>query len=299
MSNKELKESKETIDQSNGAKSTSKQTSKTKSGTNTPTESKTSKTTSKKAQNTSSKKTTSKVTDINSKPKKLTLAAINRESSKFNKRKKVYVCDGQYEVLIDEHFRRTSIQNVSANYLIALQTLQGMEGIDQQAIMGASNLIYTLIMKEFSNLPIPEIDEIDKLIKVSNNLIDLGITEELFNGGKNSFKQSEIDLVNKQINKALENVDKILGEMGLVSEIEKMSKDRVDVDDYFTELDARGYEITEDEDLDLLIKVINQLESDGIYDEYMEKLDSNEIEMLNERMKLIAERKIESGEDSE
>src|SRR5690625_1862924 len=149
MADKELKESKEATNQSNDVKSTSKQASKPKSDTNTPTEPKTSKTTSKKAQNTPSKKTTSKVTNINSKPKKLTLAAINRESSKFSKKRKVYVCDGQYEVLINEHFRKTEIQEISANYLTVIQTLSSMEGIDQGAIMNASNLIYTLIAKQF------------------------------------------------------------------------------------------------------------------------------------------------------
>lgn len=243
----------------------------------------------------------SKVTNINaasSKSKKLTMTGLERLANQtFNEKRKVSVCNGEFEIEINENFKITDIQSIAVEYLKIIEKLKSMKDVDEELIMASTRLIDTLVLRKFSTLPIPETDDIAKLIKVSDNLLNLGIVKELFSGGENSFKESEIKLVKERIEKAMESYAKTLGEIGLMSELNEVERNRIDVDDYFAELDAKGFEISEDEDLGLLVKVMDQLNADDIYDQYMDKLTADEIGKLNERLEILENRKIAAEDD--
>jgi hypothetical protein len=221
-------------------------------------------------------------------PKKLTLAGIDKLATKFNEKRTVYICDGQYEVIINENFRATEINKISVDFLKIIQNLRSMKGIDDETIMSAASLIDTLVLKYFTNLPIPsDLSNVAKLIKVSNNLIDLGITSELLGEGKNSFTKSNMELVRKLVDQSLEKMGAALGELGIISELD--DHNRIDVDDYFSELALRDFAITEDEDLGVLLKVIDQMHLDDTYDLYMSKLTEEETLKVQERLNIIEE----------
>jgi hypothetical protein len=149
-----------------------------------------------------------------SKSKKLTLSNISKLNSELNERKVIRVC-GDYEVQIDIKFRRTKIQKVILDYFTILQDLKKRENINDETIVHTTSLLYALIIRYFSDIPLPDIDDVEKLIQVSNSLLDLGIMEELF--GENGFPKDQVELLTKEIDKAANGIGNILGELSLQS----------------------------------------------------------------------------------
>lgn len=276
--------SKELKNQSNNTPAASSKARKTKSDSTTP----------KKSTASNSKQEQAK-----NKPQKLTLANINKLASKFNEKRTVYIGinNEEYEVTLDENFRETKVQQVYVDYIKCLHNMRTMEGIDEEALLNSDLLLDTLVLKHFTNLPIPNVDgDVSKLFIIAKNLADLGITKELLGGGKNSFDKENIELVREQAKKVMSNIGQMVSELSLGAELEKLKANRIDVDNYFSELELRNFEIAEDEDLSLLVKVIDQLNEDGKYDEYMDKLSTEEMELLNERLKILQEKSTEVSE---
>lgn len=116
--------------------------------------------------------------------KKLTTAELNKLSLKFNERKKVSICNDEYEVTIHTNFRETKIDSVVMEYLSYIQNLKSVQELDYNLIKDTFSLLFTLVLREFTDLPIPkskEIKNISNLIKVTHNLMDLGIFHETLN----------------------------------------------------------------------------------------------------------------------
>ncbi|MNC37176.1 hypothetical protein D3C75_857320 [compost metagenome] len=116
--------------------------------------------------------------------KKLTTIELNKLSSKFNKQKKVSICNNEYEVTIYTNFRETKIDRVIMEYLSYIQNLKTVQELDYNLIKDTLSLLLTLVLREFTDLPIPkskEIKNISNLIKVTHNLLDLGIFHETLN----------------------------------------------------------------------------------------------------------------------
>lgn len=244
-------------------------------------------------------KQSSKVTSINKAPaKKLTQSALNKLASDFNEKGKVTITvnDEQFEVVISKKFRETAIRKIYVEYLLFLNQLRQMDDIDGEALLNATYVFNALILKEFTNLPIPDVNDVGKLVKVTLNLVDLGIMEQLL--GENSpFGEENIELLNRVLKSAGEGVGKALSELGIAAEINEAEKDRIDVDDYFATLGAKNFEITDDEDLTLLPQVIDQLNEEGKLDEYMNKLTDEEIKKLYERLDILDKQSSDRDEE--
>jgi hypothetical protein len=233
-------------------------------------------------------------------PQKLTTSSLNKLASQFNEKKKVYFeLDGeQFEILVSNKFRESKIREVYAEYITILQKMKASNMLNDETIIGASYVLNTLLLKEFTNLPIPKLDDVRKLVKVTLNLVDLGIVEYFF--GENSpFGEANMSLLNRILQQASDNISKSFIELGLMSEINQVEQERIDIDNYFAELEARNFEITEDEDIEQLIRVLEQLEDEGKYDDYMQKFSVEEMKKLNERLNILRERQQQSGDKSE
>lgn len=259
---------------------------------------------SKSASNT---KTPSKVSSLETKqkqaknnPKKLTLTNINKLASKFNEKRKVYLdVNGEsFEVLVNVTFRRSEVERSCLEFLEIFSKSLQLEGIDETELMkNIENFLQVYILKNFTNIPIPkDIDNISKLITLTNNLYDLGILREFFIDNVGLIGEANFKLISETFNKIAQNIGKTLSDKVLLSELEK---NRIDVDDYFSELEMRNFEIVDDEDLSLLPKVIKQLEEDGLYDEYMSQLTNQEMEKLQQRLDMLDEVKKEEDSNGE
>lgn len=231
---------------------------------------------------------------------KLTTTSLNKLSSQFNEKKKIIITvNGEdFQISINVKFRESAIRKICAEYFEFVSNLQSIGELSDEEILGTTYVFNTLILREFTDLPIPKTKDIRKLIRISENLLDLGIVETLLGEGS-PFGKENIELVNKIANEVGSGISKALSEAGVVSSLNEYEKNRIDVDDYFAQLELRNFEIAEDEDLSLLPRVFDQLEAEGRYEEYMSKFTTEELDKLNERMKLINERQSGDSLDQE
>lgn len=144
------------------------------------------------------------------KQKKLTLSVINKANSALNELKVVRVL-GDYEVRINTKFRKTLIRNVLISYFTILQDLKGRDNVTEETIMNSISLLNTLILREFSDVPIPSINNVEELIEVSNALLDTGILEEVFI----HFPQEELNNLSEELKKASKNIGELMGEIAI------------------------------------------------------------------------------------
>lgn len=240
-----------------------------------------------------SKITTNKTSQLKSSskptPKKLSLSKLNQLSSKFNEKEtvRIQVQDEEFEITVQKHFRETDIRKIYVEYIQLLYDLKQEKELDNESILNSGYLLNTMILREFTNLPIPKTNDIKKLFQLSKNLINLGIVDQLL-GDNSPFGKENIDFLNSILEKASDGIGKTLSELSIKTELLEAEKNRVDVDGYFSELELRNFEISEDEDLNKLLEVIDQLEADGKYEEYMERLTDEEIGLLNKRLEILS-----------
>lgn len=154
-----------------------------------------------------------------SKQKKLTLSALNKLNSEFDQRKTLNVC-GDYAVQVDLKFRKSKIQELIMDYMTLLEQLKQREDADKETSLRMSVLMNTLIIKHFTDIPFPNNNDVDNVIKMSKVLIDLGIMEVLFDG-ENGFPVDQIQLIFNQIDKVVKNLNVI------AEEIEKQGTEEV------------------------------------------------------------------------
>ncbi|MEK4008334.1 hypothetical protein [Paenibacillus sp. FSL H3-0333] len=150
--------------------------------------------------------------------KKLTLTELNKLGEKFNERKKIYILDGQYEVDIDVTFKLSDIDDLVMVYASAIQELKEMNDTDEIQIKDTLSLLPTLILRAFTNLPIPkESTDISSLIVISKNLYNLGITEEVYS----KLPEEQIKKVTDKINAFGKNIGTVMGEWAIAEELNK------------------------------------------------------------------------------
>jgi hypothetical protein len=160
------------------------------------------------------------------KAKKLTPTKLNKLASQFNEKKKVYISidNEDYEVVVDKKFRRSKIFKMLIHYLQILYEIRNKKDLNVDTITDSTALINTMIIKYFSDVPLPDLDNVDDLIYASNSLYDLGITEKLINDG---FDKEQIEFVFSEIDKNAKVIGERLAEIGVVGvmkEVENMEE---------------------------------------------------------------------------
>ncbi|GMX64383.1 hypothetical protein Elgi_36520 [Paenibacillus elgii] len=135
----------------------------------------------------------------------LTVTSINKAHSKeFNSQKKVTLKTGDF-IMIQQKFKKTSIQRMLIDYQGILEQLRQKE-VSMEVVKDMTFVYYMLLLRHFTNLNnIP--NEIDKMVIVCEKLNDLDLLEEILS----SFDKEEMKKVDEMIKQVSEN-SKFLGE---------------------------------------------------------------------------------------
>lgn len=147
--------------------------------------------------------------------KKLTASELNKLSAKFNNKTTIRILDGEFEVAINDVFRDTDIDNVVLNYLTVLQEVNRKEQITDELLKDTVSLLNTFVLREFTDLPIPKKNDITSLIKVTKNLMDNGITNEVLN----HFPADQLIKVETKLKEAQKGIGKVMGDLALTSTV--------------------------------------------------------------------------------
>jgi hypothetical protein len=153
------------------------------------------------------------------KQKKLTFAEYDKLDKQFSERKQITLAvnnNGQvteYKHTLASKFKTTEIHKLAIDYLALLQELRKEENVTAETFLNAGSLLNALIVKYFSDVPIPSVDSLHSVIRVSNVLVNLGIMDQLFDGGPNSFDKNEIEKISKEIEKLSKPIGQNMAEM--------------------------------------------------------------------------------------
>lgn len=163
---------------------------------------------------------------MSNKTYKLSLTEINKLDKKFNEHKSIRLIvslpEGgtkEYSHSIAVTFKKTDIDKLSIDYLSILAELQDTPDITSETFYNANSLLNALIVKYFSDVPIPlKLDSLQSVIRVSESLFNLGIMEQMFDPDK-GFSKVEIDKLTEQLSKQSKSIGEKLGEMAIAASL--------------------------------------------------------------------------------
>lgn len=126
--------------------------------------------------------------------------------SVFTTKTLIISVDGKdYEVQIDQVFKTTKIEKMVLNFI------QSEDVKEVEKLSDSTRLAFFmyLIIKNFTDLDIPDGLDLAEQLNLINSLIDLGIFEAIMK----EISDSEIQKVNDYMNKFNLNLDKVIEEM--------------------------------------------------------------------------------------
>lgn len=145
---------------------------------------------------------------------KLDIAAIKRLNKSLEQTEQIDVLG--YEVTIVRHFKESKIDKVIFDYLSMFEEASRGNAIDEEFIRGTGAILQTLILREFSNVPmIPKGRKIPKIIEVAQVLYNTGILPAVIN----SFDESELKKVYDKLANNSDRLGKLLGEYAVSSSL--------------------------------------------------------------------------------
>jgi hypothetical protein len=105
-----------------------------------------------------------------------------------------------FDVLIDEKFQPTKIQNLIMELAEKQQQIKNLNDI-----LDLSFFANYLIIKYFTNIEMVKVDDLEKSIRVFKALVDLGIFEQIMD----QFDEKEMQKVNEYIKKMSDKVKEL------------------------------------------------------------------------------------------
>ena len=184
-----------------------------------------------------------------SKVNKLTSSILLQEQSKLFLTKKVTVNINKkdYEVLVDQKFLPTKIQQLIQE---GISNLDNFNGLDDSV---RTSYFFYLIIKYFSDIEIAKTDDFETQIRIMNSMINLEIFDKILG----EFEESELEKVNEYILKFNGNLNELLKDekgmeyfkkmMGdVLVDVDGKLVDKVDINDETNEL-VNKIEITDTE----------------------------------------------------
>ncbi len=151
------------------------------------------------------------------KSKKLNLTELKKLEKKINKRKKVYVGEEKYEIMIDEFIKDTDIDEIVMELNELIDDLRKKEKVTNTDIKNICSLHPLLMIRKFTDASVPEGNDIEKLINVSNLYINTGLTFEILS----HFSDEQVKKMNDRSTELMKETGKKLGEIALQQEIKK------------------------------------------------------------------------------
>ena len=185
-----------------------------------------------------------------SKVNKLTSSILLQEQSKLFLTKKVTVNINKkdYEVLVDQKFLPTKIQQLIQE---GISNLDNFNGLDDSV---RTSYFFYLIIKYFSDIEIAKTDDFETQIRIMNSMINLEIFDKILG----EFEESELEKVNEYILKFNGNLNELLkDEKGMEYFKKIMGDNLVDVDG---ELVGKVDESERDESTDKTNELVNKIE---------------------------------------
>ena len=184
-----------------------------------------------------------------SKVNKLTSSILLQEQSKLFVQKKVIVNINKkdYEVLVDQKFLSTKIQQLIQE---GISNLDNFNGLDDSV---RTSYFFYLIIKYFSDIEIAKTNDFETQIRIMNSMINLEIFDKILG----EFEESELEKVNEYILKFNGNLNELLKDekgmeyfkkmMGdVLVDVDGKLVDKVDINDETNEL-VNKIEITDTE----------------------------------------------------
>jgi len=185
-----------------------------------------------------------------SKVNKLTSSILLQEQSKLFLTKKVTVNINKkdYEVLVDQKFLPTKIQQLIQE---GISNLDNFNGLDDSV---RTSYFFYLIIKYFSDIEIAKTNDFETQIRIMNSMINLEIFDKILG----EFEESELEKVNEYILKFNGNLNELLkDEKGMEYFKKIMGDNLVDVDG---ELVGKVDESERDESTDKTNELVNKIE---------------------------------------
>lgn len=152
------------------------------------------------------------------KQSKLTLAEYDRLDKQFSERKQVtlkVIHDGQEKLYTHEiavKFKPTEIQKLTIDYLSILEELRANDTVTKETLYNANSLLNALIVKYFSDVPVPPLDNLQSVVRVSETLYNIGIMQQLFDD-ETGFPKEETDKLSKELDKNAKVIGQRVGEL--------------------------------------------------------------------------------------
>lgn len=134
--------------------------------------------------------------------KRLNANELTNLNEAYDRRKKVVLL-GRYEEYIATKFRKSSIHKLLREYLHMLADPRFNEYRSNDSIQDSFVLLYTLIVKHFTSIALPPVDEPEQLIAISHALYDLGVLDELFGEGEEAFDRQELLRLSDELTEAI------------------------------------------------------------------------------------------------
>ncbi|MEC4565335.1 hypothetical protein L8C07_05210 [Paenibacillus sp. CMAA1739] len=113
--------------------------------------------------------------------KKLTVSELNKLSKELEQTQTYPILDGQFEVTIKQNFKESSINNIFTGLIEIVQGIESSQLTELTFSQIASQIGSTLMLREFTDLPIPNKNDFHTLIKVYENLLNTNIFVEVAN----------------------------------------------------------------------------------------------------------------------
>ena len=162
---------------------------------------------------------------------KITNKLLDRLDKQLEKRKKIHVETslGTYEVLINEIFSELKIKKIVSDVLTIMKPLLESNEIKVEDLVAPTALLPILTLREFTDLPIPQENDLATLSAVSERLDDHGFFRQVLP----QFNQYEIKKLNDIIGNAFKNVTQVqnmIQELYAKFAIQEMSKEEVESD---------------------------------------------------------------------
>ncbi|MBE7897185.1 hypothetical protein G7L40_00475 [Paenibacillus polymyxa] len=137
--------------------------------------------------------------------KKLTATDLNKLSKGINETRTYPILDGQFDVIINQHFKDTSINNIFTGLVEVVKGIEASELTELTFSRIAQQIGMTLMLREFTDLPIPNKNDFQTLIKVYENLLNTNIYVEVMN----KLPEDQIRKVEKRFNDIKSTFDEI------------------------------------------------------------------------------------------
>ncbi|RPK23977.1 hypothetical protein [Paenibacillus xylanexedens] len=142
---------------------------------------------------------------------KITLETIDN-LKEIKQTKDIQITDvhgNTYDVQLDTFFYESKVEKIASDYLELLIELNKMTDVDNEKVRQTFKLIYVMVLREFTDIPIPTKANINDLIGLSVSLGDSGITNEVMK----SIPNKEFRKIEKKLKEVEKQTSKIMAEV--------------------------------------------------------------------------------------